>query len=158
MWELSGNELTHNLSGKIQPQSSQLTEPLWTDPGIKSGINVHELISTLKKINKKSGGEWIVEHSPQILANKEKSHTNCLQIFLPWEICHFHDQHSLWAWVAEPVPSFVFQIPDGAEAKAGLKHSTVPRFCEDVRYQSPQYAKYFKQVFVNNTFRLYKVM
>ena len=32
---LSGNELTCNLSGNIQPQSSQLTELLWTDPGIK---------------------------------------------------------------------------------------------------------------------------
>ena len=28
-------------------QSSQLTEPLWTDPGIKSGISVHELFVTL---------------------------------------------------------------------------------------------------------------
>ena len=27
-------------------QSSQLTEPLWTDPGIKSGISVCELIFT----------------------------------------------------------------------------------------------------------------
>ena len=38
-------------------QSSQLTEPLWTDPGTKSGISVCKLISTLKK--KKAGGnEW----------------------------------------------------------------------------------------------------
>ena len=33
-------------------QSSRLAEPLWTDPGIKSGISVHELISTLKKRKK----------------------------------------------------------------------------------------------------------
>ena len=26
-------------------QSSQLAEPLWTDPGLKSGISVRELIS-----------------------------------------------------------------------------------------------------------------
>ena len=43
---LSGNKLTRNLTGSIQPQLSQLAEPLWTDPGIKSGISVHELIST----------------------------------------------------------------------------------------------------------------
>ena len=43
---LSGNELTHNLSGNIQPQLSQLAEPLWTDPGVKSGIRVLELLST----------------------------------------------------------------------------------------------------------------
>ena len=43
------NKLTCNLSGNIWPQSSQFAEPLWTYPGIKSGISVHELISTLKK-------------------------------------------------------------------------------------------------------------
>ena len=53
---LSGNELTRNLSGNIRPQSSQLAEPLWTDLGIKSGISVRELISTLKKEKKKSTG------------------------------------------------------------------------------------------------------
>ena len=45
-WELSGNELTHNLSGNIRPQSSLLVQQLWTDPG------VHNLISTLKKKKK----------------------------------------------------------------------------------------------------------
>ena len=34
--------------GKIG-QSSQLTEPLWTDPGLKSAISVCKLISTKKK-------------------------------------------------------------------------------------------------------------
>ena len=50
---LSRNELTRNLSGNVQPQSSQLTEPLWTDPGIKSKISMCELISTSKKKEKK---------------------------------------------------------------------------------------------------------
>ena len=43
---LSGNELTRNSSGNARLQSSQLAEPLWTDPGLKSGISVRELIST----------------------------------------------------------------------------------------------------------------
>ena len=60
MWFLSGNKLTRNLLGNIQPQLSQLAEPLWTDPGIKSGISVCELISTLKK---NAGGEWMVKLS-----------------------------------------------------------------------------------------------
>ena len=30
---LSGNELTRNLSGNTRPQSSQLAEPRWTDTG-----------------------------------------------------------------------------------------------------------------------------
>ena len=34
---------------KSQPQSSQLAEPLWTDPDQKSGISMHERISALKK-------------------------------------------------------------------------------------------------------------
>ena len=41
-----GNELTCNSSGNSQPQLSQLAEPLWTDPGIRSGICVCKLIST----------------------------------------------------------------------------------------------------------------
>ena len=36
-------------SGNTRPQSSQLAEPLWTDRGLKSGISVRELISTLKQ-------------------------------------------------------------------------------------------------------------
>ena len=43
---LSGNELTRNSSGNTRLQSSHLAEPLWTDPGLKTGISVCELIST----------------------------------------------------------------------------------------------------------------
>ena len=46
---LSQNELTCNSSRNTCSQLSQLTDPLWTDPGLKSGISLHELISTLKK-------------------------------------------------------------------------------------------------------------
>ena len=49
MWDLSGNELTRNSSVNTRSQSSQLAEPPRTDPGLKSGISVRELISTLKK-------------------------------------------------------------------------------------------------------------
>ena len=51
----SRDKLTRN-SGNTQSQSCQLAEPLWSDPGIKSGISVRELISTLNKKNKKSAG------------------------------------------------------------------------------------------------------
>ena len=53
MPHLSGNELSRNSSGKIWSQSSQLAEPLWTDPGLKSGISLCKLISTYKKKKKK---------------------------------------------------------------------------------------------------------
>ena len=42
-------------SGNTRSQSSQLAEPLWTDPGLKSGISARELILTIKK--KKRAGE-----------------------------------------------------------------------------------------------------
>ena len=48
-WTSQGNELTCNLSGNTHPQLSQLAEPLWTDPGQKSGIDACKLIFTLKK-------------------------------------------------------------------------------------------------------------
>ena len=44
---LSGAEFTLNSSGITRPQSSQLAEPLWTDRGLKNGISMLELISTL---------------------------------------------------------------------------------------------------------------
>ena len=49
---LSG-ELSRDSSGNTRPQLSQLAEPLWTDPGLKSGISVRELISTKAIQNKK---------------------------------------------------------------------------------------------------------
>ena len=44
------NELTCNLSGNDCPQSPQLAEPLWTDPGQKNGIGACELISTFYRV------------------------------------------------------------------------------------------------------------
>ena len=35
-------------------QSSQLSEPLWTYPGLMNGLSLRELISTLKKKEKKA--------------------------------------------------------------------------------------------------------
>ena len=59
-----------------QLQSSQLAEPLWTDPGLKSGISVCELMSTSKKEKKKrAGDEWMVEHSPKIVTSEEEAAT-----------------------------------------------------------------------------------
>ena len=45
-------------SGNTRPQSSQLAEPLWTDPGRKSGISAHDLISTLKRTKAQAGWGW----------------------------------------------------------------------------------------------------
>ena len=45
------------VTGNTRPQSSQLAKPLWTDPSLKSGINVRELTSTLKK-KACAGNKW----------------------------------------------------------------------------------------------------
>ena len=54
---LSGNELTCNSSENTRPQSSQLAEPLWTNPGVKRGISMRKLISNKKRKKKSAGGE-----------------------------------------------------------------------------------------------------
>ena len=36
---LSGNELTRKMSGNVRPLSSQLAEPLWTDPDFRRDMN-----------------------------------------------------------------------------------------------------------------------
>ena len=69
------NELTRNLSGNIRPRSSQLAEPHWAGPGIKSGISVRELISTLKKKKAQAGNGWS-NILPKILASEENATTN----------------------------------------------------------------------------------
>ena len=55
-WTSQGNELTCNLLGNTHPQLSQLAEPLWTDPGIKSGISMCKIISTSKQQQKRRWG------------------------------------------------------------------------------------------------------
>ena len=46
------DKLTRNSLGNTRLQSSQLAEPLWTGPGLKSGITVRDLIS-INNNNKK---------------------------------------------------------------------------------------------------------
>ena len=53
---ISGKMLTHNLSGNTQLWSSQLAEPLWTDPGLKSGISVRADLHFKKKKKKVQAG------------------------------------------------------------------------------------------------------
>ena len=73
---LSGNEFKRNSSGNTRSQSSQLTEPPWTDPGLNRGISVHELISTLKQQQQQKLRRGMNdEHVPKILALETKATT-----------------------------------------------------------------------------------
>ena len=77
--------LTRNLSGDLRPQSSQVAEPLWIDPGIKSAISVRELISTSKKKEEKAqaGDEWsnIFPKSSQV-RKKLPPHNNVNTLYM----------------------------------------------------------------------------
>ena len=57
-----------------RPQSFQLAELLWTDPGLKNGISVRELISTLKKKEAKLRRGLIVPTFSQSPRKHGKSH------------------------------------------------------------------------------------
>ena len=52
----------------------------------------------------------------------------------------------------------LLQVPDSGKEQPGLVHSSVPRFCDEIRYMREPYRKYFKRVFFNKTFRVYKVL
>ncbi len=51
------------------------------------------------------------------------------------------------------------QIPD--DGKRDMNHlvpSPHPRFCLEIRHEKPEYTKYFRKVFENKTFRIFKVL
>ena len=65
---LSGNELTRNSSGNTRSRWSQLAEPLYTDPGLKSGIK--------KKFFKAQAGMNCLTFSPNPRRRGKKSHNH----------------------------------------------------------------------------------
>ena len=58
MWEMS----SHATRQWTIIQSSQLAEPVWKDPGLKSEIGARKLTFALKKQQqqKSAGGDWYV--------------------------------------------------------------------------------------------------
>ena len=76
----------------IRPQSSQLAELLWTNPGRKSGISVRELISTLKKKRRRRGmnGRTFCQH-PRIQGkNHHQWEVTCAEMFCPSALNRFN--------------------------------------------------------------------
>ena len=66
-----GNKLTCNSSGNARPQSSQLAEPLWTNPWSERVELVFSGWSRNKE-RKRAGGEWLAELASIVLAWKKK--------------------------------------------------------------------------------------
>ena len=53
---------------------------------------------------------------------------------------------------------YFFQITsDGKREPPHLVNSKYPRFCDEIRYGSAKYTKYFRLVFQNKTFRVYEI-
>ena len=81
-WNLSGNELTRNSSGNTRSHSSQLAEPLWTDPALKSEIRARELISNLKKKKRRRGMNCrTFSQNPCTRGKKKKKATTTIAFF-----------------------------------------------------------------------------
>jgi hypothetical protein len=49
-------------------------------------------------------------------------------------------------------------VIEGGQPEPGLKFTDIPRFCAAIKYDYKHFAKYFKKVFENRTFYLYKVL
>ena len=81
VWVYQEDDLTCSSSGSTHPHLSQVSEPLWIDPGLQSGTGVRKLISTLKKKKKRkqnTGGKCFIKPCPKILACEEKATTTTI--------------------------------------------------------------------------------
>ena len=97
---LSGNEPTRNSPGNTRSQSSQPDEPLWTDPGLKSGISLSELISTFKK--KAQAGNELSNILPKSSHARKKPPPKAITISMHWRchVCLVWISSSALYWVA----------------------------------------------------------
>ena len=81
---LSGNELTHDSSGNTRSQSSQLIEPLWTNPRVKSEIKCVQTNLHKKFLKVQVGNELLSILSESLQARKKPAITQ--QITFPLQI------------------------------------------------------------------------
>lgn len=49
-------------------------------------------------------------------------------------------------------------VIDGGQLEEGLQHTRVPRFCKAIKRDVKSFSPYFKKVFENRTFYLYKLL
>ena len=66
-----------NWSGNTLLESSELAEPLWTDPGLKSGISLRELIATLKKKHRRGLNCRTFSQNPRTRGKSRNHHHVC---------------------------------------------------------------------------------
>ena len=125
---LPGNELTCTLSGNTWTSWFQLAEPLWTDPGLKSGISVHELISTSKKKKKKKKHRrgtncWTFSQNPHTWGKREREREN-----------HANDGISMWSNVYTHSPPTCHY---NGQSDADVRNLTQPQTIWTTRRPTP---------------------
>ena len=49
-------------------------------------------------------------------------------------------------------------VIDGGQLEQGLQFTNIPRFCKAIKMDSKSFSPYFKKVFENRTFYLYKLL
>ena len=49
-------------------------------------------------------------------------------------------------------------VIEGGQSDPDLKYTSVPRFCNAIKYDQKNFQSYFKKVFENRTFYIYKVL
>ena len=74
VWEPIRKRAHTQLVREHSATSSQLAEPLWTDTGLKSGISVHELISTWKKRRRGLTGRTLSPNSRKRVKSHHHHH------------------------------------------------------------------------------------
>ena len=62
-YQVTSSHITRQ--GTLSPQLSQLAEPPWTDPGLKSGISMRELISIKRRRKKAWAGNELLNILPK---------------------------------------------------------------------------------------------
>ena len=84
------HELTCNSSGNTQSQLSQLAKPLWTDPGLKSGISVWANLHLKKNKNRRWGINcWTFSQNPHTWKSDHHHHVRGAGWIKEKDPCHF---------------------------------------------------------------------
>ena len=93
---------------------------------------------------------WLIFKLSHICRHRWDTNSDCrVRRRAHWPLYHHDDPCKVL---------LLFQIPDdGIRDPATLVPSRHPRFCLEIRFGSGLYRKYFKKVFENKTFRIFKV-
>ena len=135
LWEPIRETSSHATCHRTHAQSAQLTEPLWTDHSLKSGIAVCKLISTLKKkIKAQARSESLSLPSEHSQARRKPSLPSCATrqlyfycLFSGWSIldegncttCTLHLHPPSWqtsAMLWQHAQSFMYRYMFGGYA------------------------------------------